>query len=149
MEDKIWITGDNNFSTDIVDKELQESLKKFVTLYPGSEQEFEGKVTGKIKECKVLKSSIKLDLNKVIGIGGEGTVLKMETPKCAIKYVSHTSLNSDVSAKADKMEILDLKISESSEYLAAKEGLGPYALFGSSLIHDLPTTLIGLLNKYS
>ena len=148
MEDKIWITGDNNFSTDIVDKELQKSLKKFITLYPGSEQEFEGKVKGKIKECKVLKTSVKLDLNKVIGIGGEGTVLKM-TPKSALKYVPHTSLNFDVSAKADKMEILDLKISESSEYLAAKEGLGPYALFGSSLIHDIPTTLIGLLNKYS
>ena len=157
LEDKIRITGDN-FSTDIIDKELQECLKKFITRYPGSRHQFEGLD----HDWKVEKSSIKLDLDTVIGIGGEGTVLKLKTTedsetvkniysisyklygisiiffssfcfltlfKYAVKYISKSSLNSGVSANA--------------EYLAAKEGLGPYRFFGSSDINDVQTTVIG------
>ena len=75
LDDKIWITGDNNFSANIVDKELQESLKKFITRYPGSRHDF----LDLNYDRKIVTSSIKLDLDKVIGIGGEGTVLKLKT----------------------------------------------------------------------
>ena len=75
LEDKLWITGDDNFSADITDKELKESLKKFITRYPGSSHHF----LDLNYDRKVVKNSIRLDLDKVIGIGGEGTVLKLKT----------------------------------------------------------------------